>query len=114
VRDRRTAVAVGVTAVVVAASLVSLPEGGPDTFPSGLLHVVGYAAVAAAVARTRPSTRRGLAVAVVAATVVGGGVEFLQSLVPGRTPSVDDAVANFVGAAVGAVLAAAVRRWTRR
>ena len=112
-RSRRSVTAAVVVAAVVLASLVPLPAGGA-TFPDGVVHVVSYAAVAAAVARTRPPTRRTLVVAVVVATAVGGGVELLQSLVPGRTPSVDDAVANLAGAAVGAALATVLRRWARR
>lgn len=116
--DRLVVAALGVTVVVVGASLVPLPEGGPATFPDGVFHAVGYAAVAAAVAATHPRTRHGLVAAVVAAVVVataiGGGVELLQALVPGRTPSVGDAAANTVGAVAGAVLLAARRRIGRR
>jgi VanZ family protein len=106
-------VAAAVVVAVVAASLVPL-GGGASTFPDGLFHVVGYAAVAAAVVRAGPPTRRTLAVAVVVAVAVGAGVELLQGLVPGRTPSVADAAANLVGAVAGVTLAVVARRSGRR
>jgi VanZ family protein len=109
---RRAGTAAAVVAAVVVASLVPLGGGGP-AFPDGLFHVVGYAAVAAAVARTRPPTRRGLLVAAVVAFGVGAGVELVQSVVPGRTPSLADAGANLVGSVAGAVLTVAVRRSRR-
>lgn len=109
---RRWAAVVGVAGVVGAASLVPLsgsPAGGsPLAVPGGdkLLHAVGYAAVAYLFARARAAdggtpTAAAL-LAVVVATALGGGVEVLQSVVPGRTPSALDAAANAAGAVGGA------------
>lgn len=109
--SRRSGTAAVVVAAVVLASLVPLSGGGAG-LPDGPLHVVGYAAVAAAIARTAPPTRRTLVVAVAVAFGVGAGVELLQAFVPGRTPSVADAGANLVGSTAGAVLSVAVRRRT--
>lgn len=107
---RRTGTAAAVVACVVLASLVPLAGGGSG-LPDGLLHVVGYAAVAAAVARTREPSGRALLVAVAVAFGVGAGVELLQGFVPGRTPSVADAAANLLGALLGAGLTVGVGRW---
>ncbi|MFC7135578.1 VanZ family protein [Halobaculum litoreum] len=119
---RRLAVFVAVAATVVVASLLPGPSaaGGeptPDAAPPGtdlVLHAAGYAAVAYAMARALPARDRRrdalvpLAGVVVAAVALGAGVELAQGLVPGRTPSVLDAVANAVGALAG------VLWWRRR
>lgn len=53
--------------------------------------------------------------AVTLAVVVSGAFEVLQAVArPGRTASVDDVVANTLGAAVGAAAAVAVRAFRRR
>lgn len=115
---RAWAAAVACAAVVVAASLVPGAGPGPGTLPPGgdkLLHAAGYAAVAYLLARAgaaaRPTAPTGVALAAtVAATALGGGVELLQSAVPGRTPSALDAAANLAGAVGGALVWAARRR----
>ena len=118
---RRLAVLAAVTAVVVASSLLPGPTGPggeptPDVAPPGtdlLVHAVGYAAVAYALARALPPRLRrrdalgSLAGVVVATVALGAGVELAQGVVPGRDPSVRDAVANAVGALAGAL-------WWRR
>ncbi|ESP88766.1 VanZ family protein [Candidatus Halobonum tyrrellensis] len=120
-RGRWLAVVV-VAGVVVVASLVPRPAGGVAVTvgPVGadkLLHAAGYATVAFLLARAfRVRERRpvrvpfALGVAAAAAVALGGGVELLQSAVPGRTASVADAGANLVGAVGGA---AAWRAWRR-
>lgn len=112
----RWAAAAAVAAVVVGASLVPLPAGGgsvpagTDSVPAGstvLAHVLGYAAVAAATAVALDGERRPAVVlggAVVAAVGLGGVVEILQGVVPGRSPSALDAAANALGAVVAVVL----------
>lgn len=69
------------------------------------VHAAGYAVVAGLAAATRGPRRGLLALVAVIAVVaaVGVGVEVVQSVVPGRTTSTADAVANTVGAAVGVV-----------
>lgn len=101
---RRRLAPLGIVGAVVAASL--LPgSAGASALPPGsdlLLHAFGYAAVAAALAWSeRVTGLRTGATLVVAVAAVGAGVELLQSPVPGRTPSVADAVANALGASVG-------------
>ncbi|MFB6125832.1 MAG: VanZ family protein [Halolamina sp.] len=95
------------TAVVVG---TLLPGGSsPNLLPSGvdaMVHAVGFAAVAAALARAGGvglADRRRLAGVVVAAAALGVALELLQGPVPGRTPSLADAVADLVGAVGGAV-----------
>lgn len=113
--NRRLALFVAVTVVVVASSLApgpTGPGGAPtdDVAPPGsdlVVHAVGYAAVAYTLAGALPPRFRNTAsvgplVGVVVATAaLGGAVEVAQSFVPGRTPSTLDALANAVGATVG-------------
>ncbi|MFC7069540.1 VanZ family protein [Halobaculum lipolyticum] len=118
---RRLAVFVAVAATVVAASLLPGPTG-PGGEPTGdvappgtdlVVHAVGYAAVAFTMARALPPRLRRrdavgpLAGVIVVAAALGTGVELAQGVVPGRDPSVLDAVANAVGAVVGTL-------WWRR
>lgn len=104
--DRRTPL-VALTVVVVVASLVPTPGSGEPVAPAGsdkLVHAVGYAALAFAVGWAREDrTTATVALAVGGATLLGGGVELAQTLVPGRDPSAFDGVANALGAGVGAV-----------
>ncbi|MFC7096871.1 VanZ family protein [Halobaculum marinum] len=125
---RRLAVFVAVAATVVVASLVPAPTGPsgeptPDIAPPGsdlIVHAVGYAAVAYALARALPERLRGdgalgpLAGVVVATAALGGAVELAQGVVPGRTTSLFDAVANTLGALVGALWWRRRRRRDRR
>jgi hypothetical protein len=117
--ERRRGIAVAFAAVVFVASAVPVPgvasgaAGGggvtgalPDavglTVP---FHFVGYAALAALVARATGTERRAVAVAVgaVTATAFGLGVEFAQAPIPWRSFSLIDAAVNAAGAVVGAV-----------
>lgn len=100
-----------VASAVLVASLV--PLGGAGGGVSGadkLLHAVGYGLLCAAVLRwRRPGVLGGVLAAVVAVAASGAGVELLQGTVPTRSPSLLDALANTLGAA----LVAAVW-WLRR
>ncbi|MFB6090503.1 MAG: VanZ family protein [Halobellus sp.] len=72
---------------------------GVDTWA----HLAGYAVLAWVLAAAfGGSERRGALLAVVVASAVGVGAELLQAPIPTRTASVADAVANAVGAVVGA------------
>jgi VanZ family protein len=103
-RRQWAALAVGFAVVVLAASLV--PTSGGESFPTGadkLLHVVGYAAIAFAAGKAlEDATDRALVGVVVGVTVFGAGVELLQP-VAGRATSGLDALANLVGAVLGAL-----------
>jgi hypothetical protein len=102
--DRRW-LPIAVAVVVLAASLVPGGGGGGTIGPVGvdkLLHVVGYAALAAAsLFALRSRTLRTLLVVAVVVTVFGGVVDLLQGFVPGRAVSGLDLVADAVGAAAG-------------
>lgn len=108
----RVALAVGVAAVVLAASVVPPPPGADQSLgPFGLLgadkwaHAGGYALLVAAVAYARlDRSRRQLIVAVAVAATFGLAVEGLQHGVPWRSFSLADAAANAVGALVGAAV----------
>jgi len=96
-----------IAVVVLAASLVPGGGGGGTIGPVGvdkLLHVVGYAALAAAsLFALRTRTRRTMLVVAVVVTAFGGVVELLQGFVPGRAVSGLDLVADAVGAVTGVV-----------
>lgn len=116
--------AIALAGVILVASAVPIPGGGgPSLLPLGLglsavFHVVGYAALAAALARPlgRASTdvecastdveraSPGLLAAAVLATGFGLGVEIVQLAIPWRTFAVVDAGLNAVGAATTALL----------
>lgn len=107
----RAAILAGVTALVVTASLVPIPVTSDQAYPTDALppwtdklaHAAGYAAWAYALAATRRARSVGaLAGVVVAAALLGAGVELAQAAVPGRDPSALDAAANAAGALVGA------------
>jgi VanZ family protein len=89
-----------IVAACIPGPSVPLPAGSDLGF-----HAVGYAAhallVFAAVRCGRPVGRAAL-IAVVAAGSLGVATEALQSMVPGRQPSVADGFADTVGAVLGA------------
>lgn len=95
-----------VAAAILAASLVPGGGGGGAVGPIGvdkLLHVGGYAVLAAvALVAIRARTGREVLGVVLLVTVFGGVVELLQGPVPGRAVSVLDLVADAIGAVVGA------------
>jgi len=101
-----------VTAVVLVGSLVPVPFERRPEFgrfgPDKLLHLLGYAGLAASLADAldggRPRRRTDLAAALLAAAF-GLAVGRLQRRVPGRR----DEPADTVAGALGAVLAVVVR-----
>lgn len=96
---------------ILVASLVPVPSAGAVTagaLPAGIglttpFHLVGYAVLAALVARTTGGTRRFLA-AVATAAAFGLAVELVQAPVPWRSFAWVDAGVNVVGAFVGAAV----------
>ncbi|QIB73162.1 VanZ family protein [Halogeometricum borinquense] len=105
-------------ALVVIVSAVPVQSGAPVSaglFGLGLDKVVHFGAYAVtaflAGVALRARDVRGLALAVVVAVVLGGGVELMQAALPTRTFSLGDAAANIIGAVCGA---AAYRLVSRR
>jgi hypothetical protein len=105
-----------VAAVVFLGSVFPLPTTGAGTAvdvsgPLGVgadkvVHAASYAVIAGVAAwgaRVRGAEYGlvGLVAIVVLVAAFGAGVEVVQSVVPGRTASGGDAVANTVGAVVG-------------
>lgn len=109
--------AIALAGVILVASAVPIPGGGGSSLlPFGLgltavFHVVGYAALAAALARPLgcasadvERASAGLFAAAALATGFGLGVEIVQLAIPWRTFAVVDAGLNAVGAATTALL----------
>jgi VanZ family protein len=105
---RRYVPAGGFALLLLVVSLAPAPETGgsmPQFFGIALdkwVHVGSYGTLTALLAWGRNS-RTVAAVALVAALALGysGGIELLQGLVPSRSPSVADMVANAVGVVGG-------------
>lgn len=106
-------------AVVLVASVVPVPEAGGGggigggvvavpVSPTDPFHLVGYAVLAALVARATGRDGRGLVVAAAVAVGFGFGVELLQVGIPWRRFAWRDSLVNAVGA-TGGVLVVAVR-----
>lgn len=117
---RRYLPSIAFAVLLLVASLVPAPETGGPSLPAPLgialdkwVHAGSYGALTVLLAWSRGS-RDLAAVAVLVAVAVGygGGIELLQGLVPSRSPSVADAVANTVGAVVGGGLWMALRTVT--
>ena len=108
---RRLAVVAAASVVLASVAPVSgvAASAGPLALDA-LFHAVGYGVVAALVVRSRGPTAGGFVVAVVAAVALGVAVEGLQALLPFRTASVGDVVADLAGAVVGAAAAVALGR----
>lgn len=124
------------TGLVVVGSVLPIPTLGPATGPaSGLSvttlgHVVGYGLLAAggveyagrigdARVTDRTGTTRhigigGVVAVVLAVSLLGVGIEGLQSTIPWRTASATDAAINTASATVGSVLAVAMRFYRSR
>ncbi len=90
-----------VALLVVVVTVASLtPATGGSTLPVGdkLLHLLGYATVAAGVAVVAGGTERRASVTFVGPTTLGGVIELLQWPLATRTADPMDAVANAAGA----------------
>ena len=73
-------------------------------------HVAAFAAMGAAAALAQPATWRHTGIAAVGLLVYGGFIELVQSLLPTRVADAADLLADGLGAAIGLLLAAALRR----
>jgi len=108
-RPLRVGVAVAVAAAVFAASVVDPGAGAARTLlgvgVTTYLHVLAYAALAAAVGYARlAADPRSLLAAAALAVAFGSGVELVQGRLPYRTASAADVAVNAVGASAGALL----------
>lgn len=113
-RAGRVAVGVLLTALVVLPAL--LPNAGAPSGTDGPLHALAGALLASAYAILlgRQTTEKGRALvgsALIMAVTVGVGVELGQTWIPGRQPSLHDALAHAGGAVVGVAVGGV---WTRR
>ncbi|MFC6974296.1 VanZ family protein [Halomicroarcula sp. GCM10025709] len=117
-RRRRHLPAAILALLILAASLVPVPESAGDRVPTlfGLaldkwVHAVGYAALTGVLAWARNPRTAGPAVALTVAVVAyGGGIELLQGLLSSRGTSGADFVANTTGALLACVAWLVVRR----
>ena len=106
-------VALAVAGLITYLSLIPAAEVPGAQFSDKLNHFVAYAALAAPLTGALGSRR--WAGAALLATFLGLGLEVAQSLGGGdREGSVGDALANLVGALLGAGLARAAARFTKR
>ena len=116
---RRYLPAAAFSLLLLAVSLVPAPEtGGPTPELLGValdkwVHAGSYGTLTVLLAWARDS-RTVAAVALVAGLALGygGGIELLQTLVPSRSLSAADMVANAVGAVGGASVWLGLTRWT--
>ncbi|AAS96891.1 vanZ-like family protein [Nitratidesulfovibrio vulgaris str. Hildenborough] len=86
--------------VVVAGSLLPVPDGPPVPHIDKVEHLIGYAWLALLpwAAFTRPVAASYASLAMV---LLGGGIEVAQHFVPGRFASLADMAANALGVACG-------------
>ncbi|MCD2202706.1 VanZ family protein [Halobacterium sp. KA-6] len=99
----RVLAVVSIAAVLAGSLAPGSTTGGLSAGMDKLLHAGGYAVIAFSLAGARQAeTGRVLVSIVLAAALLGVGIEVVQPTV-GRTASLLDAVANLLGAAVGAV-----------
>ncbi|MFC5134961.1 MULTISPECIES: VanZ family protein [Haloferacaceae] len=99
--------------IVLVASVVPVPEAGGggvvavSVSPTDPFHLVGYAVLAALVARVTGRGGRGLVVAAAVAVGFGFGVELLQIGIPWRTFAWRDSFVNAIGATGGTLVVSA-------
>ncbi|MFN4088781.1 MAG: VanZ family protein [Alphaproteobacteria bacterium] len=103
----RIVFAIGAVVVLVGSltPAADMPEIGVS---DKLQHFGAYAALAFVAVLAWPS-RQPLGLVLIGLAVAGPVIELLQLLVPGRSASVVDAVADVVGVTVGAAIALVIR-----
>ena len=105
---------VAFAAVVLVASVVPIPESTSAASPGAGLgftaafHVVGYAILAALLARGTGRSLVGLVSAAAVATAFGFGIEVLQYPIPWRSFAWLDVLFNALGAVVGVTVVGVV------
>jgi len=100
-------------ALLVAGGLLPDLPGGGGGIPDVVLHGSAYglqAALLSWVLASRMRPLRAIITAVLCATLFGAMVETLQVLQPARSVELKDVLANAVGACLGGITAALVRR----
>jgi len=112
------------TGLLLVGSVLPVPAAVPPTGPTGTLgattlgHVVGYGTLAVVGVRYAQETGRerfaAVLAVVLAASLLGVGIEGIQATLPWRTASATDAAINAVSAGVGAGLAVAMRFYPSR
>ena len=115
---RRYLPAVGFSLLLLATSLLPVPEGAGEQVPALLgitldkwVHAASYGTLAVLLAWGRQAREvSAVAVLVTIAICYGAGVELLQGLVPSRGVSGADLVANAVGAVLAGLAWLAARR----
>jgi len=102
--------AVGVAGVVV---LSLIPKAAPSPRVDEYAHLAAFAVLAALslLAFRRP---RSAALSICCVVVVGLIIEAAQSLVPGRSASLEDVAANLAGVAMGVIVGLPIVLFIRR
>jgi VanZ family protein len=99
------------TALVVAVSYLALTPHPPAQLDMGwdkLNHVAAFSALALLARLSCPASRRALPLSSAALFAFGGLIEVLQRFVPGRSSEWGDLLADAIGIACGALIAAAL------
>lgn len=109
-----TVVAIAWGSLSTAETIDQAAEGFP--YGDEGLHIASYAALALTITyawlpETPRPLRRGMAVFTVV-VLLGVGLEGVQSLIPGRTPDLGDAVADMMGASLAFLWDALMARFT--
>ena len=99
--------------LIVAVGYLALtpnPPGGVDTGWDKLNHMLAFTALAFCAVLGHPSARRTRTVLLCALLAYGGSIEIAQLFVPGRSAEWGDLLADAIGIACGAVVAALALR----
>jgi len=112
-RLRRLPVLIWVVGVVGIVVLSLVPKAAPSPRIDEYVHLAAFAFLAALslLAFRRP---RSAALSIVSVVVVGLIIEAAQSLVPGRSASLEDVAANLAGVAVGVIVGLPIVVFVRR
>lgn len=95
-------------------ALTPKPPTGIDTGWDKLNHTLAFAALAISAWLAYPASHRTRLLWLGALLAFGGLIEILQLFVPGRSAESGDLLADALGIACGAAIAAGARVWRRR
>ena len=99
--------------LVVAVSYLALTPAPPQGVDFGwdkMNHLVAFTALAFSACLSYPASRRTRLLLLCGLLAYGGSIELLQMLVPNRSTGWDDLLADAIGIAFGAAVAALVLR----